>query len=102
MQRSIYSFLIFIFLRMLQIRAKYSETYKAVAYSLIPSVIFLIIPLVGLFGVVYSIYLMVVGVAILNYIPKRKAVLPVLLPIIVLIIIGMAIIIYAINKLINS
>lgn len=98
----IYSFLIFIFLMMFKVNAKYSETYKAFTYSIIPSVIFSIIPFIGFLAIIYSIYLAIVGVAILNYIPKRKAILPVLLPLVVLIIIGIIIILYLISQFLQG
>ncbi len=63
----VYPFLIFIFLYLCKIRARYSETYKAFTYAMIPSIILSVIPIIGFLGFIYSFYLAIVGVAALNY-----------------------------------
>lgn len=83
----IYSFFIFIFLKLFKVQGKYSEVYKACAYGVIPyKIISAFIPFIGSISVIYSYYLIIVGVATLNYVPKRKVIIPCLLPILLTII----------------
>jgi hypothetical protein len=65
----------------------YSNTYKAVCYSIAPGALLGWIPVVNFMGGIYSIYLLVKGISILQDMTPRRALLTVLVPIIVAVVI---------------
>ncbi len=80
----VYSGICHLTLKLMGHDLNYSQTYNVITYSLIPSVILSIIPLVGLFSFIYSIILMVFGFSSYYNISKGKAVVVVLLPLIII------------------
>jgi hypothetical protein len=60
----------------------FADTYKAYAYSMIPSSILSIIPFIGFFSIIYSYFLMIIGVSKLHNISKGYSALACLLPVI--------------------
>ena len=60
----------------------FSDTYKVYAYSVIPFQILSLIPIIGLFSIIYSFILMVIGVSKLHNISKGKSALACLMPLI--------------------
>ncbi|MBS3080504.1 YIP1 family protein [Candidatus Pacearchaeota archaeon] len=62
----------------------YSDSYNIVTYSFIPAIILSLIPIVGLFGWIFSLIIMVFGVSSIHNLSKGKSVFVVLLPIIVM------------------
>ncbi len=77
----------------------YSETYKAYAYSMVPALIIAIIPLIGFFGFIYSLVLMVIGVAKLQKISFGKSAIAVLAPIALILGLLLIFIIYLLSNI---
>ena len=66
-------------------RSVYSKTYQLFVYSSVPSLLFNWVPYLGIFAVMYGLYLLIVGTPILNKsISKKKAVLMYVIPIVIL------------------
>jgi hypothetical protein len=65
----------------------YSNTYKAVCYSIAPGALLGWIPGLNFIGGIYSIYLLIKGISILQDMTPRRALLTVLVPIIVAVVI---------------
>jgi len=65
-------------------RQGYSNTYKAVAYSTTPSLLFGWIPLIGLITPFWAWYLNIVGLSVMHQISKMRAFLITILPMIVI------------------
>ena len=74
----------------------YSSSYNVYAYSMIPYLIFSVIPMVGFLAIIYSIILMIIGISKVHNISKGKAALACLLPAVLVIglLIGLAIMIF--------
>lgn len=76
----IYAGLIFLMVKLSKGQGSYADTFKIIAYSLVPSNIISIIPFIGLLSIFYSIVLMMFGVKELHQLSSVKAVTSVLLP----------------------
>ena len=86
-----YSVLIHAFVIVFEGKADYYATYRAYAYSMVPSLLIGVIPFFGGLGFIYSLVLLVIGVMKVNELSVGKAVLAALLPlaIMLLLLIGM-------------
>lgn len=71
----------------------FSETYKACAYSATPYLLFSVIPLIGSLSIIYTFYLMIIGISKLQNISKGKSALTCLVPLF-LVVIGIIILIF--------
>ena len=80
----IFSGIIYALAKMFGGIGNYSDSYRVVAYPSIAGLIISIIPIVGLLGWIYSLVLLIFGVAIVHQLSKGKAVLVVFLPLIIL------------------
>ncbi|MFH1425162.1 MAG: Yip1 family protein [archaeon] len=81
-------------------QGNFKDTYNAVAYSLIPAIIFSIIPLIGFFSFIYSIILMVFGFSEYHNLSKGKASAAAITPsaiVFVIFVILFALLIYALS-----
>lgn len=58
----------------------YSSSYNVYTYSMIPFLILSVVPFVGSLAIIYSIFLMIIGLSKLHNISKGKAALACLLP----------------------
>jgi hypothetical protein len=63
----------------------FADTYKAYTYSMVPSSILSLVPLIGFFSIIYSFVLMIIGVSKLHNISKGYAALACLLPLVAVI-----------------
>jgi len=61
----------------------FTDTYNVCTYSLLPALIFFIIPLIGWLAIIYSVVLMTYGLSHYHNISKGKAVFAALLPLII-------------------
>ncbi|OGI14747.1 hypothetical protein A3K63_02625 [Candidatus Micrarchaeota archaeon RBG_16_49_10] len=71
-------------LMIIKVKGGFDETYKAVAYSLVPTVLLSLIPIVGGLSIIYSLFLTIIGLSQIHGISKGKAVLACLVSTIVL------------------
>ena len=75
-----YTGAVFLLAKLFKGEGGYSDSFKAVAYSLVPYNIISIVPFIGWLSIFYSIVLIVIGVKKLHNISTGKAVTAVLLP----------------------
>lgn len=61
----------------------FTDTYNVCTYSLLPALIFFIIPLIGWLAIIYSVVLMTYGLSHYHNISKGKAIFAALLPLII-------------------
>jgi hypothetical protein len=80
----------------------YTDTYSVVTYSIIPAMVFSIIPYIGLLAYIYSIVLMTFGLAYRHSISKGKAVVAALAPFIIIMILVALFIMWLIYALSNA
>ena len=81
---------------------RYSDTFNACTYSLIPFLLISIIPIIGLISIIYSIILMTIGLANYHGVSKMKAAITALLPILIVGVIFVFFIIYLLSNLLRS
>lgn len=79
--------IIYLILKMYKIKRAYHKTYNVYVYSSIPFLILGLIPYIGLFSIIYSYYLMIIGMAKVHNISIGKSALACLLPILILILV---------------
>jgi len=81
----IFSGLIYLVLKAYKIKGDYQKTYNVYVYSSIPYLVLFIIPYIGVFSIIYSYYLMIIGMSRVHNISIGKSALACLLPIIIFI-----------------
>ena len=80
-------------------KGKYTDTYNACAYSLLPALILSIIPFVGWLAFIYSIVLCIIGLSIYHKFSTGKAIIAVLAPLAIVVIVFIFFIVYLIFAL---
>ncbi len=68
-------------------KGKFTDTYNAITYSLVPSEILSIIPLIGMFSFIYSLVLSTYGLSEYHKISKGKAFVAAFIPVLIVLII---------------
>ena len=83
----VYSFMIFLLLKPFKIKSIFSEVYKSYVYAMIPYLIIsgLVPFIMGSLSIIYSYILLIWGIAALHFVPKRKVIIPCLIPIVLVI-----------------
>ena len=65
-------------------RENYSKTYQLAVYASTPSLAFGWIPVVGAFAWIYNIVLLIMGTQHIHHIPRKKAILMYVIPVVLL------------------
>ena len=97
----IYTGIIHFIIKLMGGSGRYSDTFNAGTYSLIPFIIISIIPIIGFISIIYSIVLMTIGLAEYHGISKTKACITALLPVLVVVIIFVLFIFYFLSNLLR-
>jgi hypothetical protein len=82
----VYSGIIHLVIIMFKGNGKYAGTYKAYTYSIIPFLIFSLVPIIGGLSIFYSAIIMVMGLSMLHNISIVKALISCLAPILILVV----------------
>lgn len=97
----VYSLIVHWVVKLMKGKGNFVDTYNACTYSLVPSVLLSVIPLIGFLAIIYSIILMTFGLSSYHNISKGKAVFAALIPLIISFVLVILLIIYLIFALRN-
>lgn len=93
----VYSGLIHVIMIAFKSEGSYKDSYNANAYSMIPYLILSVVPIVGYFSIIYSFFLMIIGISKVHNVSIGKAALACLLPAVLLIslLMGFAVMVFS-------
>jgi len=94
-----YAGIVYLIAKWVDGKGKYTDTYNACAYSLLPALILSIIPFVGWLAFIYSIVLCIIGLSVYHKLSTGKAIIAVLAPLVIVFIVFIFFIIYLIFAL---
>ncbi len=95
----VYAGITHLIVKLLKGEGSYVNTYNVTAYSMVPSLVLSIIPIIGFFSLIYSIVLMVFGLSIQHNISKGKATIAALMPVIIVFVLAALLILYILYAL---
>lgn len=76
----LYSLLVYAAVKIFGGEGTYAESYKAYTYSVAPAMLLAIIPYVGILGIIYAYFLMVIGVSRMHKLPILQSIIACLWP----------------------
>lgn len=90
----VYSGIVHLALKVMKGEGRFTDTYNACTYSLIPTVIISLLPVIGFLSFIYAIVLATIGLSEYHQVSKVKAAISAIIPIIVVVALFTMIIFY--------